>query len=36
MKSKEKTILIRRARANKMMRMKYFGSYLPEKEGLFL
>jgi hypothetical protein len=36
MKSKEKSVLIRRARMNKMMKMKYFGSYLPEKEGLFL
>jgi len=35
MKSKEKSVLIRRARANKMMKMVYFGSYLPSADGLF-
>lgn len=33
MKSKEKTIMIRRAREAKMRREFYFGSYLPGQEG---
>lgn len=33
MKTKEKTIMIRRAREAKIIRNYYFGSYLPSVEG---